>query len=109
MGKYFDKDGVTEITEAECLIRKSAGLRFSNVNGDRYQFSDSKETARDAEELAWTNAKPMNDWKLSMQGTDGGMPRFAEDILDGMANKLSVPQITLDRLQAKKDLRATKP
>ena len=50
-----------------------------------------------------------DEWKESMQGTDSGMPRFAEDILDGMANKLSVPQITLDRLQAKKDLRATKP
>jgi len=72
-------------------------------------FTPEEETARDAEELAWANAKPMNDWKFSMQETDHGMPRFAEDILDGMANKLSVPQITLDRLQAKKDLRATKP
>jgi len=72
-------------------------------------FTAAEETARDAEELEWANEKPMNDWKFSMQGTDAGMPRYAEDILDGMANKLSVPQITLDRLQAKKDLRATKP
>ena len=53
--------------------------------------------------------KPMMDWKLSMKGTDSGMPRFAEDILDGMADKSGVAQITLDRLQSKKELRATKP
>jgi len=72
-------------------------------------FTQKEETARDAEELAWTNAKPMNDWKDSMQGTDSDMPRTMEDILDGMADKSGVPQITLDKLQAKKDLRATKP
>jgi len=48
------------------------------------------------------------EWKESMQATDFDMPRYAEDILDGM-DKSSVPQISLDRLQAKKDLRATKP
>ena len=72
-------------------------------------FTQEEETARDAEELAWANAKPMNDWKASMQETDSGMPRYVEDILDTMSNKSSVPQITLDKLQAKKDLRATKP
>ena len=72
-------------------------------------FTQEEETARDAEELAWANAKPMNDWKASMQETDNGMPRYVEDILDTMSNKSSVPQITLDKLQAKKDLRATKP
>ena len=41
--------------------------------------------------------------------SDGTLPRFAEDILDGMPDKSGVAQITLDRLQAKKDLRATKP
>ena len=57
----------------------------------------------------WVNAKPMNDWKASMQETDSSMPRYAEDILDGMADKSGVAQITLDRLQAKKDLREAKP
>ena len=51
----------------------------------------------------------MNNWKESMRRTDNGMPRYVEDILDTMSNKSSVPQITLDKLQAKKDLRATKP
>jgi hypothetical protein len=50
-----------------------------------------------------------DEWEEAMQRTDESMPRYAEDILDGMPNKLSVAKITLDRLQAKKDLRATKP
>ena len=83
--------------------------RFHNIDGNRVQFTAEEETARDAEELAWANAKPMNDWKSSMQETDYGMPRTMEDMLDGMPDKSSVAQITLDKLQAKKDLRATKP
>tara|TARA_R100001244_G_C5144146_1_gene128454 strand:+ start:563 stop:823 length:261 start_codon:yes stop_codon:yes gene_type:complete len=83
--------------------------RTKQVDGVRMPLTDEEELARDAEELKWANAKPMEDWKASMQGTDNGMPRYAEDILDGMPNKLSVAKITLDRLQAKKDLRATKP
>ena len=50
-----------------------------------------------------------DEWKESMVESDRQLPRYAEDILDGMADKSSVPQITLDRLQTKKDLRATKP
>ena len=83
--------------------------RHHMINGVKVDFTAEEETARDAEELEWANAKPMNDWKASMQETDSGMPRYVEDILDTMSNKSSVPQITLDRLQAKKDLRATKP
>ena len=83
--------------------------RHHMINNVKVLFTAQEEIDRDAEELAWTNAKPMNDWKEALSALDSGMPRFAEDILDGMANKLSVPQITLDRLQAKKDLRATKP
>jgi hypothetical protein len=51
----------------------------------------------------------LENWVEDMARSDAILPRWGEDILDGMANKLSVPQITLDRLQAKKDLRATKP
>jgi hypothetical protein len=50
-----------------------------------------------------------DEWKVSMQKTDPGMPRYAEDILDGMPDKSGVAQITLDRLQEKKTLRETKP
>jgi hypothetical protein len=83
--------------------------RHHMINGTKVPFTAQEEIDRDAEELEWANAKPMEDWKSSMQETDFSMPRFAEDILDGMPNKLSVAKITLDRLQTKKDLRATKP
>jgi len=47
-------------------------------------FTPEEEIARDAEELAWANEQPMNDWKSSMQETDNGMPRYLEDhITDG--------------------------
>ena len=32
--------------------------RFKNVNGERIQFTAEEETARDAEEKAWTDAAP---------------------------------------------------
>jgi hypothetical protein len=48
-------------------------------------------------------------WEKNMRDSDNGMmPRYAEDILDGM-DKSGVAQILLDRLQSKKDLRAAKP
>jgi hypothetical protein len=51
----------------------------------------------------------LENWVEDMASSDAILPRWGEDILDGMPNKLSVAKITLDRLQAKKDLRATKP
>jgi hypothetical protein len=55
------------------------------------------------------DASAMESWENQIAYTDGLMPRVVEDVLDGMADKSGVPQITLDRLQAKKNLRATKP
>lgn len=54
------------------------------------------------------DASAMESWEYQMANTDGLMPRYIEDILDGI-DKSGVAQITLDRLQAKKDLRASKP
>jgi hypothetical protein len=49
-------------------------------------------------------------WEEKMARSDNDMmSRTMEDMLDGMADKSGVAKITLDRLQAKKDLRATKP
>ena len=48
-------------------------------------------------------------WHNDISKLDKDMPRSLEDMLDGMPDKSGVAQITLDRLQAKKDLRATKP
>ena len=52
---------------------------------------------------------PYQRWHNEISKLDKDMPRTMEDILDGMADKSGVAQISLDRLQAKKDLRATKP
>jgi hypothetical protein len=82
--------------------------RYHGTPEGRIAFTTEEEIARDAEELAVANAKPMEDWKASMQETDSSMPRYAEDILDGM-DKSGVAQITLDRLQSKKDLRGERP
>ena len=52
---------------------------------------------------------PYQHWHNEISKLDKDMPRGLEDMLDGMPDKSGVPQITLDKLQAKKDLRATKP
>ena len=52
---------------------------------------------------------PYQRWHNDISKLDKDMPRTMEDILDGMADKSGVAQISLDRLQSKKDLRATKP
>ena len=58
--------------------------RMKNVDGVDIPLTAEEETARDAEELVAANARPMEDWKFSMQETDNGMPRYLEDhITDG--------------------------
>ena len=52
---------------------------------------------------------PYQHWHNEISKLDKDMSRSMEDILDGMPDKSGVAQITLDRLQSKKDLRATKP
>ena len=52
---------------------------------------------------------PYQHWHNDISKLDKDMPRSLEDMLDGMPDKSGVAQITLDRLQSKKDLRATKP
>jgi len=51
----------------------------------------------------------MQEWEWEMGASDKLLSRVLEDILDGMPDKSGVAQITLDRLQAKKDLRAKMP
>ena len=71
-------------------------------------FTQEEETARDAEELAWANAKPMNDWKSSIQGTDSGMPRHIEDLITSNAS-LVIPAEMKKRYDAKIKIRGEKP
>ena len=82
--------------------------RFKNVNGVRIQFTVEEETARDAEELAWTNARPMEDWKEAIAGTDGGMPRFLEDLITDKFDGNAGTNLQV-RYDEKVTLRATKP
>ena len=51
----------------------------------------------------------LENWVEDMARSDAILPRWGEDMLEGMPDKSGVNQITLDRLQTKKDLRATQP
>jgi len=82
--------------------------RYHMINNVKVQFTAEEETARDAEELAWANVKPMEDWKAFMQETDDGMPRYLEDIFNRDGTD-GLPQALIDKYNTKKDLRATKP
>jgi hypothetical protein len=78
--------------------------RFKTIDNVRVQCTPEEEAVADADAAYM----PTQQWIEDMTKTDGNMPRVVEDILDSI-DKSSIPQITLDRLQAKKDLRATKP
>ena len=83
--------------------------RTRNENGVEIPLTPEEEIARDAEELEWANAKPMNDWKFSMQETDSGMPRYLEDhITDGHDGDAGNEFLQV-KYDAKIKLRATKP
>ena len=71
-------------------------------------FTAEEETVRDAEELAWADAKPMEDWKSSMQGTDSGMPRYMEDLITDKFDGNAGPNLQV-RYDTKIELRGTKP
>ena len=81
--------------------------RMKNVNGVNVPLTPDEETARDVEELAWANEKPMRDWKSSMQETDAGMPRQLEDLITD--NCLTMKPIMKGRYDEKIALRSEKP
>ena len=70
-------------------------------------FTAEEETAKDAEELAYANAKPMNDWKASMQETDNGMPRYLEGLIT--INSLTMTSEMKVRYDAKIKIRREQP
>jgi hypothetical protein len=61
--------------------------------------------------VAKTEEDILNDWKAAMFATDVAMPRATEDIYDALDEDAQgrVPQITQDRITAKKTLRGEKP
>jgi|SaaInlV_150m_DNA_6_1039752.scaffolds.fasta_scaffold60662_1 hypothetical protein len=85
--------------------------RYRVENGITIQLTAQEETDRDAEELAYANAKPMKDWSEAMNASDYELPRYAEDILDGLnpVDYAKVSATTRAKNDAKKALRATRP
>jgi hypothetical protein len=51
----------------------------------------------------------LENWVEDMARSDAILPRWGEDVLDGMPDKSGVAQITLDRLQEKKTKRGERP
>ena len=82
--------------------------RMKNVNGVNVPFTPEEETAKDVQEAQSLSEQPMNDWKLSMQETDHGMPRYLEDIFNRDGTD-GLPQVLIDKYNTKTDLRASKP
>ena len=83
--------------------------RHRLLNGIKIPLTDEEETARDAEELAVANAKPMENWKSSMQETDHGMPRYLEDHIKDDHDGVASNEFLQAKYDDKKALRATKP
>jgi len=82
--------------------------RYHGTPEGRIPFTAEEETARDAEELAEANAKPMNDWKTSIQETDSSMPRHMEDLITSNAS-LVIPAEMKVRYDDKIKVRSERP
>ena len=94
--------------ESEVKLANNVDTDFKDAIVE-WNVKEPKPTQAQLDAATDQTYRAMTDWEKSMQETDSGMPRYAEDILDGMADKSGVAQITLDRLQAKKDKRGEMP
>ena len=85
--------------------------RFHTTQNGDVPFTAEEETARDAEEQAWADGTPLRVWENSMAATDTDIPRQLEDIYDALQEdaQARVPQITRDKIAAKKTKRGEKP
>lgn len=70
-----------------------------------------EDAARAAEIAADDAARPLQEWKGAMIESDEDIPRFIEDIYDALQEdaQARVPQITRDKIAAKKTLRGERP
>ena len=97
--------------DANNQVHKDALDKF--INSRDWSFNDYTlgfSSQSEVDQMIADSVTPMEAWEKEMARSDTELlPRYAEDILDGMPNKLSVAQITLDRLQAKKEKRGEKP
>lgn len=82
--------------------------RYKVIDGETIQFTPAEEAARDAEETAIGNQRPLRDWETAMGQTDNEMPRWYEDYITDNNIQLSAGR-TKDNYEAKIALRATRP
>ena len=70
-----------------------------------------EDAARAAEIAADDAARPLQEWKGAMIESDEDIPRFIEDNYDALQEdaQARVPQITRDKIAAKKTLRGERP
>jgi hypothetical protein len=106
--KYIKQKSTSKIVHRE---NPHTDKTISNaVIFTKIDIADLEVVESDWTDEQWTdNVNNDLPWVEKMARSDSTLlPRYAEDILDGM-DKSGVAQILLDRLQSKKDLRATKP
>jgi hypothetical protein len=79
--------------------------------GSKYWVVDPVAKTVTHDPVAEAAAGAMSDWSVGMRATDPAMPRSTEDIYDALDEDAQgrVPQITRDRITAKKTLRGEKP
>jgi hypothetical protein len=82
--------------------------RTYKINGETFTLTDEQEAIEVAKEVAHAQDKPMEDWKLSMQETDSGMPRYLEDLITDKFDGNAGPNLQV-RYDTKIELRGTKP
>jgi len=82
--------------------------RHHMIDGVKVDFTPEEETAQDAVEAAIEEARPLTEWFSDMKRSDIDVSRVMEDIYSGVDPAL-VPEITRDKIAAKKALRAERP
>ena len=73
------------------------------------EFTAEEQTQRDAEEALWLAAKPLRDWQADMDAIN--LSKDLENIIDALdaPTRARIPAETLDKYNAKKALRLSKP
>lgn len=88
------------------------------VNGQIVPMTEAEIAARQAEEAAWLAEKPMKEWQARMAATDSKVPRYIEDLIDGVQSALQssgvalsahIPDALLTAYVEKKTIRNQKP
>ena len=97
----FEVTSVLTVPKTLQSASKVLNIPHSDLEVVDENLTEETYTAKVNDELPWEEKMSNSDINM--------MSRVVEDILDGMPDKSGVAQITLDRLQVKKDLRATKP